>query len=111
MDPDEVSQIHESAVGTWLQRLGKYNTDGIQKLASQYRNGDECTCVKMKNGSFNWCFKVVFDDGLAWAVRFPVAGNVMHAEEKVRRGPSSRLDLLPRRSGATIAYGRRYPHA
>jgi hypothetical protein len=85
MDPDEVSQIHECTVDAWLQRLGKYNTDGIQRLASQYRNGDTCSCVKMKNGSFNWCFKVVFDDGLAWAVRFPVAGNVMHAEEKVRR--------------------------
>ncbi|TAQ85057.1 hypothetical protein B7494_g6612 [Chlorociboria aeruginascens] len=47
-------------------------------------DGDKCICVKMNNGSFNWCFKVVFDDGTEWAVRFPVAGNVM-PEEKVRR--------------------------
>ncbi|KAF4624225.1 hypothetical protein G7Y89_g13947 [Cudoniella acicularis] len=85
MDPDEVSQIHESAVEDWLHRLGKYNTHGIEKLASKYRNGDKCICVKMRNGSFNWCFEVVFDDGTEWAVRFPVAGNVMYPEEKVRR--------------------------
>lgn len=85
MDSDEVSQIHESMVDNWLYRLGKYNTQGIEKLASKYRNGDKCICVKMNNGSFNWCFKVVFDDGTEWAVRFPVAGNVMYPEEKVRR--------------------------
>jgi hypothetical protein len=85
MDSDEVSQIHESTVDDWLRRLRKYNTPGVEKLASSYRNGDKCVCVKMTNGSFNWCFKVVFDDGTEWAVRFPVAGNVMHPEEKVRR--------------------------
>jgi aminoglycoside phosphotransferase (APT) family kinase protein len=42
-------------------------------------------CVKMKNGSFNWCFKVVFKDGTAWAVRYPAAGQVLFPEEKVRR--------------------------
>lgn len=41
--------------------------------------------VKMKNGSFNWCFKVEFNDGTKWAVRFPVAGKVIYAEKKVRR--------------------------
>ncbi|KAI9733758.1 MAG: hypothetical protein M1818_007172 [Claussenomyces sp. TS43310] len=39
----------------------------------------------MNNGSFNWCFKVVFDDGTEWALRYPVAGDVMYPEEKVRR--------------------------
>ena len=85
MDSDELGQIHESAVDDWLRRLGKYNTDGIEKLASKYRDGDKCMCVQMNNGSFNWCFKVSFDDGTDWAVRLPVAGNVMHREEKVRR--------------------------
>lgn len=85
MDSDEVNQTHRSMVDSWLHRLGKYNTSGIEKLASRYRNGDKCICVKMKNGSFNWCFKVVFEDGTEWAVRFPVAGNVMHPEEKVQR--------------------------
>lgn len=36
-------------------------------------------------GSFNACFKVVFDDGVAWAVRFPVAGRAMYPDEKVLR--------------------------
>jgi hypothetical protein len=42
--------------------------------------------VEMKNRIFNWRFKVVFEDGMAWVVRFPVvADNVMHAEEMDRR--------------------------
>ncbi|KAH6668536.1 hypothetical protein B0J14DRAFT_601128 [Halenospora varia] len=77
--------ILPTMVDDWLYRLRKYNTNGIEKLAAKYRNGDKCICVKMNNGSFNWCFKVVFDDGTEWAVRFPVAGNVMYPEEKVRR--------------------------
>ncbi|KAG4439632.1 hypothetical protein IFR05_004881 [Cadophora sp. M221] len=39
----------------------------------------------MNNVSFNWCFKVVSDDGTKWAVRFPVAGRVVYPDEKVRR--------------------------
>jgi hypothetical protein len=38
----------------------------------------------MNNGSFNWCFKVVFDYGTAQTVRLPVTGNVTYPE-KVRR--------------------------
>ncbi|TID12859.1 Protein kinase-like (PK-like) [Venturia nashicola] len=85
MDADDVNQIHKATLHTWHLRLSNYNVNGIEKLASKYRNGDECECVKMSNGSFNWCFKVVFGDGTAWALRFPAAGNVMHREEKVRR--------------------------
>lgn len=85
MDSDEVSQIHESMVEYWLHRLGKYNIQGIEEQASKYRNGDKCICVKICNGIFNCCFKVVFDDGIEWAVRFPIAGNIMYPEEKVRR--------------------------
>ncbi|KAF1989608.1 hypothetical protein K402DRAFT_460956 [Aulographum hederae CBS 113979] len=39
----------------------------------------------MANGSFNWTFKVGFEDGTFWEVRFPILGNVVHAEEKIRR--------------------------
>lgn len=78
MDSDEANQIHGSMVNTWLHRLGKYNTHGVEKLASKYRDGDKCICVEMKNGSFNRCFKVVFDDNTQWAVWFPVPGNVMY---------------------------------
>lgn len=85
MDSDEVSQIHESMVENWFHHLREYNTQGVEKLASKYRNGDECICVKVNNGSFNWCFKVVFHDDTEWAVRFPVAGKVMYPDEKVRR--------------------------
>lgn len=85
MDFDEVSQTHKSTLNAWHDRLSKYSTSGIERLASKYRNGDKCDCVEMHNGSFNWCFKVVFTDGTRWAVRFPAAGNVIHTEEKIRR--------------------------
>lgn len=84
MDSDEVSQIHEQMKHAWLQRLHQYGTNGVEILASKYRNGNKCACMSMDHGSFNYCFKVLFDDGTAWAVRFPIAGDVMHPEEKVR---------------------------
>ena len=85
MDSDEVNTTHESMVDNWLYLLGKCGTTGIEKLASTYRNGETCVCIDMRNGSFNWCFKVKFSDNVQWAVRIPVAGNVMHTEEKIRR--------------------------
>jgi hypothetical protein len=69
MDFDEVSQTHKSMLNAWHDRLSKYSTSGIEKLASKYRNGDKCDCVEMHNGSFNWCFKMVFTDGTAWIRR------------------------------------------
>lgn len=58
---------------------------GYERLASSYRDNKPCECVQKNNGSFNLCYKVVFDDGIAWAVRFAVPGRVMYPEEKVRR--------------------------
>lgn len=85
MDFDEVTRTHESANNSWNRRLGKYNTAGIEKLASKYNNGITCDCVEAKSGSFNMCFKVLFDDKVAWAVRFPIPGKVMYPEEKIYR--------------------------
>jgi hypothetical protein len=85
MDHDEIEQTHKRTLRDWQQRLSKYNTAGIKNLAFKYRNGKECECVEMKNGSFNWCFKVVFSDDVAWAVRFPTAGMAIYPEEKLRR--------------------------
>lgn len=85
MDSDEITGTYDAMRADWFKRLGVYNTGGIGKLASKYRNGMECDVLGMANGSFNWCFKVVFKDNVAWAVRFPVPGKVVHPEEKIRR--------------------------
>lgn len=85
MDTDEVNRTHRLAIQEWALRLGAYNTPGIQKLASMYNNGLSCDCVEKKTGSFNMCFKVVFADNTAWAVRFPIPGKVMYPDEKVER--------------------------
>ncbi|KAH8819395.1 kinase-like domain-containing protein [Xylogone sp. PMI_703] len=85
MDSDELTQIHASIAADWRNRLKKYNTSGVEKLASKYKNGDKCLCVGLKRGSFNFCFEVVFDDGTRWAVRFPIPGNVIYPQEKIRR--------------------------
>ena len=85
MDSDEVSQGHEHTKLAWLNRLAQYGTLGVETLASKYHNGDKCACISVDHGSFNYCFKIIFDDGTAWAVRFPIAGDVMYPEEKVRR--------------------------
>lgn len=85
MDCDEVNQTHQTAFIDWTHRVGKYNTSGVEKLASRYKQDMACDCVEAKSGSFNMCFKVVFEDGATWVVRFPMPGKVMHPEDKIRR--------------------------
>lgn len=86
MDYDELNTIHEARTQAWLTHYNThYSTGGVEKLASRYKDGQHCECLGRINGGFNLCFKVLFDDGVAWAVRFPVPGWVMDPEEKVRR--------------------------
>jgi hypothetical protein len=86
MDCDELNQTHTDQRLSWVSRFYRHYGDaGVEKLASTYRDGRHCRCVFKTNGSFNLCYKVIFDDGQAWAVRFPIPGQVMHPEEKIRR--------------------------
>ncbi|KAH0354675.1 hypothetical protein KCU81_g1262, partial [Aureobasidium melanogenum] len=86
MDDDELNTLHEDRARTWLDYYNRsYGPAGVEKLASQYRDGQHCECLGFIHGGFNICFCVLFDDGAMWAVRFPIAGSVMHPEEKVRR--------------------------
>ncbi|KAH0163644.1 hypothetical protein KCU67_g5472, partial [Aureobasidium melanogenum] len=86
MDYDELNTIHEDRVQTWLNYYNQfYGPGGVEKLASRYKDGQHCECLGFINGGFNISYKVLFDDGVAWAVRFPVPGWVMDPDEKVRR--------------------------
>lgn len=86
MDKDELMGTHEAAHKGWTSRLKQQTTFvGITDPASRYRNGQVCAYAGVTMVSFNARFKVVFDDGIAWAVRFPVAGRAMYPDEKVLR--------------------------
>ncbi|KAK6008412.1 hypothetical protein QM012_000315 [Aureobasidium pullulans] len=86
MDNDELNTTHEERMQAWLDHYNRfYGPGGVEKLASKYRDGQHCECLGRINGGFNICFKVLFDDGVAWAVRYPVPGWVMDPDEKVRR--------------------------
>ncbi|TIA81986.1 hypothetical protein D6C76_02613 [Aureobasidium pullulans] len=86
MDEDDLNKDHQHATNKWAKHfLDEYGDKGVEKLASSYREGQRCRWEHKKNGSFNSCHKVVFEDGTAWAVRFPIPGRVMHPDEKIRR--------------------------
>ncbi|KAI5272897.1 hypothetical protein E4T47_03968 [Aureobasidium subglaciale] len=86
MDYDESSRAHLELKLSWIAYYDKhYGAHGVERLASAYRDDQHCRFVGRINGGFNICFKVVFDDGIAWAVRFPIPGWVMDPEQKIRR--------------------------
>lgn len=87
MDEDNISnRPHRLATHVWAKRfLDDYGNEGVERLASSYRENLRCTWKLKNNGSFNSCHKVVFEDGTAWAVRFPIPGRVMYPYEKICR--------------------------
>ncbi|KAK6000367.1 hypothetical protein QM012_003613 [Aureobasidium pullulans] len=87
MDEDYVSnRPYRIATYEWAKQfLEHYGNAGVESLASSYRNNQKCTWQLKNNGSFNSCHKVLFEDGTAWAVRFPIPGRVMHPYEKICR--------------------------
>jgi len=86
MDQDESRRDHENITEEWVEKVIKYSSaSGVEKLASRYRENMPCKCVQKNNGSFNLCYKVLFEDDVAWAVHFPIPGRVMYPEEKIRR--------------------------
>ncbi|CAD0099430.1 unnamed protein product [Aureobasidium mustum] len=86
MDSGELDTAHQDQLVSWCTHFDeKYGYLGVERLASRYRDGQHCRCVSKACGSFNLCIKVVFDDDTAWAVRFPLPGQVMQPKEKLRR--------------------------
>ncbi|TIA07989.1 hypothetical protein D6C80_09482 [Aureobasidium pullulans] len=77
MDEDDLNRDHQHATDKWAKHfLDEYGDKGVEKLASSYREGQPCRWELKRNGSFNSCHKVVFEDGTAWAViAFGTAAN------------------------------------
>lgn len=56
----------------------------VESLASSYRSNMACHVFGHKNGSFNVCFFVQFDDGVVWVVRVPIEASLHQAWEKLQ---------------------------
>ncbi|KAE9964324.1 hypothetical protein BLS_008454 [Venturia inaequalis] len=59
---------------SWVSSFHQYH------LPCRLANED---IAKEKRGSFNWTCKVIFTNGEAWMVRFPIDGKVKNPDEKV----------------------------
>ncbi|RAQ50875.1 hypothetical protein AFGD_003458 [Aspergillus flavus] len=69
----------------WI-KLASKSSAGICELANRYRQRDDCKLCSMHCGSFNFSFRLNWDDeGEDWLIRFPLPGKSMFLDEKVRR--------------------------
>ncbi|RAL00522.1 phosphotransferase family protein [Aspergillus ibericus CBS 121593] len=75
---------HEALKNEWIA-LCATSSQGICDLASRYRGRDDCLLRSMHCGSFNFSFRLHWDDGEPdWLIRFPLSGKSMFMDEKVR---------------------------
>ncbi|OJJ96596.1 hypothetical protein ASPACDRAFT_54469 [Aspergillus aculeatus ATCC 16872] len=69
----------------WIKLASKSGA-GICELANRYRQRDDCMLHSMHCGSFNFSFRLNWDDqDEDWLIRFPLPGKSMFLDEKVRR--------------------------
>ncbi|OOG00305.1 hypothetical protein ASPCADRAFT_125356 [Aspergillus carbonarius ITEM 5010] len=85
MDFDDIALSHfEGLKKEWVNRCSN-SSRGICDLANRYRQRDDCLLLSMHSGSFNFSFRLHWDDdGEDWLIRFPLAGKSMFPDEKVR---------------------------
>lgn len=70
---------------TWLQDLqAKLPEVLAMQLAAQHRPGKPKAACYWRNGAFNICYLVRYEDGFHAIVRFAALGKVMFRAEKVR---------------------------
>jgi aminoglycoside phosphotransferase (APT) family kinase protein len=53
------------------------------RLAATHRSGKPIAACRWKNGSFNLCYRVKYEDGYNAIVRFAALGRTIHRHEKV----------------------------
>lgn len=85
MDFDDIRlDATEGDLKGWIERCSK-SAAGICDLANPYRQRDDCLFMSMHCGSFNFSYRLHWDDdGEDWLIRFPAAGKSMFLDEKVR---------------------------
>ncbi|KAH6716202.1 hypothetical protein BKA61DRAFT_631645 [Leptodontidium sp. MPI-SDFR-AT-0119] len=95
MDWDErVERAHYVEAGLWSYKFNQCRGVPLTTWVSTFRGGMSCTLDGDSCGSFNWCCKVRFDDGVQWMVRFSVPGRVVNGDEKVKHEVAT-MRLIP----------------
>lgn len=84
-----VSTSNQKLEDAWLRDLfALYHPDthwsSIEKIVCEHHEGRPCKVTQRIPGGFNYCFKLEFDDGVQWILRFPVPGCTMYPHQKVQ---------------------------
>lgn len=84
MDFDDIGlAAHQETVMEWAEKC-RNASEGICELAGRYRKRDDCWLLSLHQGSYNFSFRLHWEDGGEdWLIRFPVPGKSMFLEEKV----------------------------
>jgi len=109
MDFDEIAEAsHEASCGAWFDLYNSLQGAPLSKFVSKFRNDQQCWQQSIDCGSFNFCCRFAFADGVQWMLRFPMPGRVMYLAEQVRRELGPKKYILGEtniRTPKLIAYG------
>jgi hypothetical protein len=85
MDFDDIAlKERDDLRHAWIEKFSK-SSEGICKLASRWRENDDCVFRSIHCGSFNQSIRLHWDDGQQdWLIRFPIPGRSMLCDEKTR---------------------------
>jgi hypothetical protein len=91
MDYDQnVERENDRLCREWLAHHEKIRKSReIESWLSHLRDGQQAHLAGTKSGSFNWCNRVKFEDGIEWIIRFSIAGKAKRRDEKVTREVST----------------------
>ncbi|KAL4920049.1 kinase-like domain-containing protein [Aspergillus aurantiobrunneus] len=81
---DRVQASHRTESLSWADKFNRARGAQIAAWVSTFRDNQPSEVVEDDCGSFNWCCKVRFSDGLQWMVRFSVPGRVIRGDQKLR---------------------------
>ncbi|KAJ5123909.1 phosphotransferase enzyme family protein [Penicillium bovifimosum] len=85
MDFDNLAKEQSDRVYlVWIQNLLRNVPEELAgKLASQHYPGTPVTASRLRNGAFNICYRVTYDNGHRVVVRFTALGRAIARNEKV----------------------------
>ncbi|KAK0101218.1 hypothetical protein ONS95_012799 [Cadophora gregata] len=109
MDFDEITEAsHEASCDAWFDLYNSLQDAPLSKFVSKFRDDQPCWQQSIDCGSFNFCCRFAFADGVQWMLRFPMPGKVMYLKEQVRRELGPKKYILREtkiRTPKLIAYG------
>jgi hypothetical protein len=109
MDFDEIAEAsHEASCDAWFDLYNSLQGAPLSKFVSKFRDDQQCWQQGIDCGSFNFCCRFAFADGVQWMLRFPMPGRVMYLADQVRRELGPKKYILGEtniRTPKLIAYG------